>query len=78
MAIDTNREVNAELHRKLPKSGVSIADYAAANNIEIIELTDEERAVFREAMRPVWDKYREKIGDALFDFVLAKIKEHQQ
>lgn len=78
VAIDTNRKVNAELHMQLPKSGISIADYAAANGIEIIELSDEERVAFRDAMRPVWDKYRQKIGDDLFDFVLAKIEAHRQ
>lgn len=78
VAIDTNRKVNAELHDKLPKSGVSIAEYAKQNGIEIITLTDEERSRFREAMRPVWDKYREKIGSELFDFVLAKIEQHKQ
>lgn len=78
VGIDTNRKVNAELHLKLPKSEVSIADYAKENGIEIIELTDEERGKFREAMRPVWDKYREKIGNDLFDFVLAKIDQHKR
>jgi hypothetical protein len=29
-------------------------------------------------MSPVWDKYRKKLGDDLFDFTLGKIKEHQQ
>jgi hypothetical protein len=29
-------------------------------------------------MLPVWDKYREKLGDDLFDFTLAKIKENRQ
>ncbi len=77
VAIDTNRRVNAELHNKLPKSNISIDEYAKKNNIEIIKLTPEEREKFREAMRPVWDKYREKIGNDLFDFTLAKIKEHQ-
>jgi tripartite ATP-independent transporter DctP family solute receptor len=78
VAIDTNRKVNADLHQKLPKSEVSIHDYAKENGIEIIELTDAERNVFRDAMRPVWDKYREKIGNDLFEFVLAKIEQHKQ
>lgn len=78
VAIDTNRKVNAELHEKLPKSGISVNDYAKQNGIEIVELTDKERTRFREAMRPVWDKYREKIGNELFDLVLAKIKQHKQ
>jgi tripartite ATP-independent transporter DctP family solute receptor len=74
VATDTNRKVNAELHLKLPKSNISIEEYAKANNVELITLTDEEREVFRVAMIPVWDKYRAKIGNDLFDFVLAKIE----
>lgn len=78
VAIDTNRKVNAELHLKLPKSNISIDEYAEQNGIEIIRLTDAERARFREAMIPVYDKYREKIGSELFDFVLAKIDENKK
>lgn len=78
IAIDTNRTVNAALHEALPKINMSIDEYAKANNIEIIDLTPEEREVFRKAMTPVWDKYREKIGDDLFDFVLDKIAAHKQ
>ena len=78
ITIDTNRSVNAGLHEALPKSGISISDYAKKNDIEIIELTAEEREAFRQAMVPVWNKYRKKIGDDLFDFMLAKIKSHQQ
>jgi len=78
IAIDTNRKVNAELREKLPKSGISIAEYAKQNGIEIVELTDEERTLFREAMRPVWDKYRKKIGYEMFDMLLAKIEQHKQ
>lgn len=78
LTIKTNREVNAALHDALPKSNISIADYAKKNGIEIIDLTKEEREAFRVAMTPVWDKYRKKIGNDLFDFVLEKIKAHQQ
>lgn len=78
VAIATNRRVNAELHQKLPKSGISIAQYAKENGVEIIRLSDEEREQFRQAMLPVWDKYRKKIGSDLFDFVQQKIQEHQQ
>jgi tripartite ATP-independent transporter DctP family solute receptor len=77
VAIDTNRKVNAQLHEALPKSNISIADYAKQNEIEILELTAEEREAFRQAMVPVWNKYRKKIGDDLFDFMLEKIKSHQ-
>jgi tripartite ATP-independent transporter DctP family solute receptor len=78
VAIDTNRKVNALLHDKLPKIEISIDDYAKQNDIQIIRLTPEEREKFRLAMLPVWDKYRQKLGDDLFDFTLAKIKENRQ
>lgn len=77
-AIKTNREVNAELHKHLPKSGISIEEYAKKDGAEIVNLTGAEREQFRQAMIPVWDKYRTKLGSDLFDFVLNKIKEHQQ
>ena len=78
VAIDANRRVNAELHNKLPKSGISTAEYCKKNGVEVIELTPEERKVFQKAMVPVWNKYRKKIGNEIFDFMLTKIKEHQQ
>ncbi|EFK07988.1 TRAP transporter solute receptor, DctP family [delta proteobacterium NaphS2] len=78
VAIDTNRKENAELHKKLPKSGISVAEYCKKNGVEVIELTPEERKDFQKAMAPVWNKYRKKLGDEFFDFMLTKIKEHQQ
>jgi tripartite ATP-independent transporter DctP family solute receptor len=78
IAIDTNRSVNAGLHDALPKSNISIADFAKENGIDIIDLTPEEREAFRIAMTPVWNKYRKKIGDDIFDFMLEKIKIHKQ
>lgn len=78
VAIDTNRKVNAQIHESLPKSGISIAEFAKKNDIEIIDLTPEQREEFRSAMTPVWDKYRKKLGDDLFDFMLNKIEAHKQ
>ncbi len=78
VAIDTNRKVNAELHNKLPKSGISIAEYCKKNGVEVIELTPEERKAFQTAMVPVWNKYRKKIGNEIFDFMLSKIEENEQ
>lgn len=77
ITIDTNRKVNAQLHESLPKSNISIAEYARQNDIEILELTVAEREAFRQAMTPVWNKYRNKIGDDIFDFMLAKITSHK-
>ncbi len=78
IATKINRDVNAMLHKALPKSNVSIADYARANNIEIITLSPVEREAFRTAMVPVWDIYRKKIGNDIFEFMLGKIEQHQQ
>ncbi len=76
--IKTNRAVNAQLHQSLPKLGISVDEYAKKQGIEIKELTPEEREAFRMAMVPMWNKYRKKIGDDLFDFMLKKIEEHKQ
>ena len=78
VAIDTNRKENAQLHNKLPKSGISIAEYCNKNGIEVIRLTPEERNQFKQAMVPVWDKYRKILGNAFFDFTLEKIKAHEK
>jgi tripartite ATP-independent transporter DctP family solute receptor len=75
-AIKVNREVNAQLAQSLPKSGLSIEEYCKKNNVEVIELTTEEREEFKKSMKKVWDKYRPIIGEDLFDFFLAKVKEH--
>ncbi len=69
-----NRLVNARMKESLPKIGISIADYAKQKKIEIIELTPQERNRFREAMVPVWNKYRKKLGDDIFDFMLDRIE----
>jgi tripartite ATP-independent transporter DctP family solute receptor len=76
VAIKTNREANAELMESLPKTGISVEEYCKKNDVKVIELTQEEREAFRKAMTTVWDKYREKVGKDLFDFFMAKIKEH--
>jgi len=78
VAIKTNRQVNAELQNKLPKLGISIDEYCKKNGVEIIRLTDAEKEEFRKAVLPVYDIYREKIGNDLMDFFLAKVKEHRR
>lgn len=78
VAITTNRKVDAQLQEKLPKTNLSVAQSAEQQGVQIVELTDAERAAFKDAMQPVWQKYRKKIGGDLFDFVLKKIEEHQQ
>ncbi len=78
IATDVNRKRNAEIKQNLPKLGISIEEYCRQNNVELVNLTPEEREVFRVAMTPVWNKYRGLIGDDIFDFMLAKIEEHKQ
>lgn len=77
VAIKTNREVNVELSKKLPKSGMSVEEYCKKNDVKVTELTAAERDAFKKSMTKVWDKYREKIGPELFDFFLAKVKSYQ-
>ena len=62
--------------QKLPKLDMSVDEYLKKENVEVIDLTPEERAEFAKAMRPVWDKYRESCGPDLYDFFMSKIKEH--
>ena len=78
ICIDVNRSVNADLHQSLPKLGISVDEYAKQHNITIVELTDQERDAFRQAMTPMYDKYRKRIGADLFDFILEKVDAHKQ
>lgn len=78
VAIKTNREVNAQLEKKLPKTGISIEEYCKKNDVKVTLLTPEEREAFKKAMTKVWDKYRGSTGPDLFDFFLKKVDEHSK
>jgi tripartite ATP-independent transporter DctP family solute receptor len=78
ICIKTNREMNAKLHQKLPKSGISIAEYCKKNKVKVIELTAAERQAFAKAMKPVWEKYKKIVGADLYDFFQATIKKHSK
>lgn len=78
VAIQVNRKVNAQLKMKLPKSGISIADYCKKNGVTVTNLTPAQRKLWANAMKPVWDKYRKIVGPDLYDFFQAKIKEHSK
>lgn len=45
-----------------------------ADEIEIIELSEEGRAAFVEASQPIYDEFRPKVSDALMDKALAAAK----
>ena len=78
VAIKTNRKVNAELEKKLPKSGLSIEEYCKKNDVKVTQLTADEREAFKKSMTQVWDKYRKSIGPDLFDFFLKKVDDHSK
>ncbi|MHB8765396.1 MAG: TRAP transporter substrate-binding protein DctP, partial [Deferrisomatales bacterium] len=74
--IETNRRVTAEQFKKLPKLDISLEEYAKQQNLQVIELTAQERASFKAAMRPVYEKYRPQVGEEFFDFLLKKVEQH--
>lgn len=76
--IQVNRQVNADLHLKLPKSGMSVDEYCKNKGIKVITLTDEERGAFQKTMTSVWEKYGKKAGGDYLEFLLAKIKSHSK
>jgi C4-dicarboxylate-binding protein DctP len=66
-ASDYNREIASKLNQEAKKT---IQD---AGTTQILELTDEERQAFKDAVVPaVWDQYRDVIGSDLIDSLLAK------
>ena len=47
-----------------------------AEGATVEELTDEEVAAFTEAVQPVYDLWREKVGDDVIDAWLATVPQH--
>lgn len=78
VAIKVNREVNAELMKKLPQSGMSVEEYCKKNDVKVVELTGEERKAFKSAVSGVWNKYKAIIGKDLMDFFVEKVDAHSQ
>lgn len=76
VCIKVNREVDVELMKKLPGSGLSVEEFCKQNNVKLTELTPEEKEVFKKATKPIWDKYRQPIGPELFDFLIAKVNKY--
>ena len=82
----------SEEDQELVKEGVRLMceqqrEEERANEIEYIErfkeegatveeLTDEEVAAFTEAVQPVYDLWREKVGDDVIDAWLATVPQH--
>ncbi|NPA24830.1 MAG: DctP family TRAP transporter solute-binding subunit [Deltaproteobacteria bacterium] len=76
-AMIVNRAVNLEGELKLPRIGLSIPAYLREKKLDYVELTPAERQRFRQAVDPVYKKYRAKIGPAIFDAVLDQVKKQQ-
>jgi TRAP-type C4-dicarboxylate transport system substrate-binding protein len=74
VALKVNREENEALSKELPQSGLSIEEYCRQENIQVAELTSEEKEAFKTRMTKVWEKYRKKIGVDLYDFFMEKVK----
>jgi len=64
--IKVNRENNA-------KNRVEAVEKAKAQGVEVVILTDGERAAFKKAVQPVHEKYRVVYGSEWYDFYMKKI-----
>jgi len=64
VTVEVNRQAD-ELNQKARQA------IAASGKTEIIELTPEQRAEWREAMRPVWKKFEDEIGADLIEAAQA-------
>ena len=59
-------EVSVEVNKQADElNRTAKEDIAKAGTTEIIELTPQQRAEWREAMRPVWQKFEKEIGAEL-------------
>jgi len=59
-------EVSVEVNKQADElNRTAKEDIAKAGTTEIIELTPQQRAQWREAMRPVWKKFESEIGAEL-------------
>ena len=72
-----NRATNLQGELNLPRIGKSIPAYLREKKIKCIKLTPEEQRQFKQAVTPVYKKYRDKIGAEIFDAMLARVKEQQ-
>ncbi len=65
-------EVTAEVNRQADDLNQQARQaIAASGKTEIIELTPEQRAQWREAMKPVWKKFENEIGAELIEAAQA-------
>jgi C4-dicarboxylate-binding protein DctP len=65
---EVTAEVNAEAYKLSMDYRQKVID---SGRTEVLALTDEEIAKWREAMKPVWDKFEEEIGKDILDAAKA-------
>lgn len=78
VCIKTNREHTVAAMKKLPKIGKSVDEYLREQQVEVVDLSPEQRAAFAKAVRPVWDKYRRECGPEIYDLFQKKIAEYSK
>ena len=79
LAWKINLEHSEKLKKDMPKSGgKSYEEICKEQGVQLIKLSDEERAVFAKAMHPIWAKYRSFIGGEFYDFFMKKIEQHNK
>ena len=61
---DVTQKVNQQAYDLNQDAKQSIVD---AGTSEIIQLTPEQRAEWRDAVRPVWEKFQDDIGEDLIN-----------
>jgi tripartite ATP-independent transporter DctP family solute receptor len=69
--IKVNREGNA-------KGSADAIEKAKALKVEVYVLTAQDRAVFKAAVKPVYDKYRGVFGAEWYDYFLKKVESYSK
>lgn len=73
VGFEKNLEHTEEIKKNIPKSGgKSYEQIIKEDNCELIKLTREEREVFANKLKPIWEKYSTFIGKDFYDFFMAK------
>jgi C4-dicarboxylate-binding protein DctP len=75
LIMEASEEFRTEQRELAQQQDAEFMEQLEAEGMQINDLTDEQRAAFREAAQPVYDKYEEQIGKDLIDQALAANEE---
>lgn len=75
---EENIRICAEQNLSVPGYGKPIDEVLKENKVEVLYLTPEQRQVFVDAVKPVWDKYNKEFKDDVVDFTLKKIAQYKK